>query len=41
MFGYVAVRIVFMVYFEMDFVSYIAFVFSKTVVDLSGSLLLF
>ena len=26
-----------MVYFEMDLVSYIAFVFSKTVVDLSGS----
>ena len=26
-----------MVYFQMDFVSYIAFVFSKTVVDLSGS----
>ena len=26
-----------MVYFEMDLVSYIAFMFSKTVVDLSGS----
>ena len=26
-----------MVFFEMDLISYISFVFSKTVVDLSGS----
>ena len=36
MFGYVAVTIVFMVFFEVGFISYIVFVFSKTVVDLSG-----
>ena len=35
MFGYVAVRIVLMVFFEVDLISYIALVFSKTVVDLA------
>ena len=33
--GYVAVRIVFMVFNKVDFISYIALVFSKAVVDLS------
>ena len=36
MIGYVAVMIVFMVFFEVDLISYIALLFSKTVVDLSG-----
>ena len=33
--GYVAVRIVFMVFIKVDFISYMALVFSKAVVDLS------
>ena len=33
--GYVAVRIVFMVFIKVDFISYIALVFSEAVVDLS------
>ena len=33
--GYVAVRIVFMVFIEVDLISYIALVFPKAVVDLS------
>ena len=35
--GYVAIRVVFMVFFEMDFILYITHVFSKAVVDLSRS----
>ena len=33
--GYVAVRIIFMVFIKVDFISNIALVFSKAVVDLS------
>ena len=36
MFGYVVVTIAFMIFFEVDLISYIAHVFSKTAVDLLG-----